>query len=88
MICRCGNEVKKGDKLCRGCNEMPIKRGEVFWADLTGLDNLQLEIMPVVIISNDKGNMFGPTVIAFHSPILIAFLETHTTSLRGNSQLS
>ena len=45
---------------------MDIKKGDMFYADL-GHDNIknseQYGVRPVLIISNDKGNIYSPTVI-------------------------
>lgn len=41
-----------------------VKRGEVFYADLgEGIGSEQSGIRPVVVIQNDTGNKFSPTVI-------------------------
>ena len=41
-----------------------VKRGEVFYADLgEGIGSEQSGIRPVVVIQNDIGNRFSPTVI-------------------------
>ena len=43
---------------------MPIKRGEVYVADLSGsIGSEQTGTRPVVIIQNDIGNQHSPTVI-------------------------
>lgn len=43
---------------------MPIKRGEVYVADLSGsVGSEQTGIRPVVIVQNDIGNQHSPTVI-------------------------
>ena len=42
-----------------------VKRGEVFYADLgEGIGSEQSGIRPVVVIQNDMGNKYSPTVIA------------------------
>lgn len=42
-----------------------VRRGDVFYADLsTGVGSEQGGVRPVVIIQNDVGNKFSPTVIA------------------------
>lgn len=43
-----------------------VKRGEVWYADLTGYNVMgseQTGIRPVLIVQNDVGNKFSPTVI-------------------------
>ena len=43
---------------------MPIKRGEVYVADLSGsVGSEQTGVRPVVIVQNDIGNQHSPTVI-------------------------
>ena len=43
---------------------MPIKRGEVYVADLSGsIGSEQTGVRPVVIVQNDIGNQHSPTVI-------------------------
>ncbi|WEK53267.1 MAG: hypothetical protein P0Y55_11775 [Candidatus Cohnella colombiensis] len=66
MICRCGNEVQPRTKNCTSCGEMPVKRGEVFWTDR--VDGLEIGIIPILKMQNDRGNANGTTVIAFYSP--------------------
>lgn len=44
---------------------MDIKRGDIFYADLgTPKGSEQGGVRPVVIIQNDTGNKFSPTIIA------------------------
>ena len=44
---------------------MNIKRGEIYYADLSPvIGSVQGGIRPVLIIQNDVGNRFSPTVIA------------------------
>lgn len=41
-----------------------IKRGEIYYADLThSIGSEQDGIRPVIVIQNDKGNHFSPTTI-------------------------
>lgn len=41
-----------------------IKRGEIYYADLSPVvGSEQGGVRPVIIIQNDKGNMFSPTTI-------------------------
>ena len=45
--------------------ESEIKRGDIFFADLDpGVGSEQLGIRPCIIMQNDVGNRFSPTVIA------------------------
>lgn len=59
---------------------MLVKRGDVFYADLSPVvGSEQGGIRPVLIIQNDVGNKFSPTVIcaAITSQINKAKLPTH-----------
>jgi len=44
-------------------NEVEIKRGQIWYADLDGVGSEQKGIRPVVIIQNNIGNEHAPTVI-------------------------
>ena len=59
---------------------MEIKRGEVFYADLSPvIGSEQGGIRPVLIVQNDVGNKYSPTIIAaaVTSKINKAKLPTH-----------
>lgn len=59
---------------------MTVKRGDIFYADLSPVvGSEQGGIRPVLIIQNDVGNKFSPTVIAaaITSQINKAKLPTH-----------
>ncbi len=44
---------------------MPVKRGEIYYADLSPVvGSEQGGVRPVLIVQNDVGNRFSPTVIA------------------------
>ncbi len=44
---------------------MHIKKGDIFYADLTPvIGSEQGGVRPVLLIQNDMGNRFSPTVIA------------------------
>ena len=46
-------------------NSNEVKRGDIYYADLgTGTGSEQNGIRPVVIVQNNVGNKFSPTVIA------------------------
>jgi mRNA interferase MazF len=46
-------------------NSFEVKRGEVFYADLSPVvGSEQGGVRPVLIVQNDVGNRFSPTVIA------------------------
>ena len=43
---------------------MMVRRGDVYYADLAGsVGSEQGGLRPVVVIQNDKGNRFSPTLI-------------------------
>ena len=59
---------------------MKIKRGDLFYADLSPVvGSEQGGVRPVVIIQNDIGNKYSPTVIiaAITSQVNKAKLPTH-----------
>ncbi|CAM2883393.1 type II toxin-antitoxin system PemK/MazF family toxin [Hathewaya histolytica] len=59
---------------------MTVKRGDIFYADLSPvIGSEQGGIRPVIIIQNDIGNKYSPTVIisAITSQINKAKLPTH-----------
>jgi mRNA interferase MazF len=61
-------------------NDVIVKRGEIFYADLSPvIGSEQGGIRPVLIIQNDIGNKYSPTVIvaAITSQINKAKLPTH-----------
>lgn len=43
-------------------NNLIVKRGDVFYADLVGYGSVQGGMRPVIIISNDKNNRFSSVV--------------------------
>ena len=60
-----------------------VKRGEIFYADLSPvIGSEQGGIRPVIIIQNDIGNRYSPTVVvaAITSQINKAKLPTHVES--------
>ena len=61
---------------------MDIKRGELYYADLSPvLGSEQGGVRPVLVVQNDVGNKFSPTVIAaaITSQLDKAKLPTHIT---------
>lgn len=70
---------------------MTVKRGDIFYADLSPVvGSEQGGIRPVLIIQNDVGNKFSPTVIAaaITSQINKAKLPTHIELLADKYGLS
>ena len=69
---------------------MDVSRGDVFYADLNPvIGSEQGGVRPVVVIQNDIGNKYSPTVIvaAITSKIDKAKLPTHVEITAGNSNL-
>lgn len=63
-----------------GCDGLIVKRGEVYFADLSPVvGSEQGGIRPVLVIQNNIGNRFSPTVIvaAITAQIQKAKLPTH-----------
>jgi len=53
------------DNLERNDREMLVKRGEIYYADLSPVvGSEQGGVRPVLIVQNDVGNKHSPTVIA------------------------
>ncbi len=64
----------------RGVNNVLVRRGDIFYADLNPVvGSEQGGIRPVVVVQNDVGNKYSPTVIiaAITSQIDKAKLPTH-----------
>ena len=69
---------------------MEVSRGDVFYADLNPvIGSEQGGVRPVLIIQNDIGNKYSPTVIvsAITSRIKKAKLPTHVEIPSGNGKL-
>lgn len=66
---------------------MEIKRGDIFYADLSPVvGSEQGGVRPVLIVQNDVGNRYSPTVIvgAITSRLTKAKLPTHIEIASGN----
>lgn len=64
----------------RSVNNVQVRRGEIFYADLNPVvGSEQGGIRPVLVVQNDVGNKYSPTVIiaAITSQIDKAKLPTH-----------
>ncbi len=64
----------------KGVNTMVVKRGDIYYADLRPVvGSEQGGVRPVLIIQNDMGNRYSPTVIcaAITSKMNKAKLPTH-----------
>ena len=69
---------------------MTIKRGEVYYADLNPVvGSEQGGVRPVVVLQNDVGNKYSPTIIAAAttSRLYKAKLPTHIEIAKENSPL-
>ncbi len=65
---------------CRSVSRVIVKRGDIYYADLSPvIGSEQGGLRPVLIIQNDIGNKYSPTVIvaAITSQINKAKLPTH-----------
>jgi len=70
---------------------LDIKRGDIFYADLSPvIGSEQGGVRPVLIVQNDVGNKYSPTVIAaaITSQELKSKLPTHINISSGRSGLS
>ena len=64
----------------RRVNRLMVKRGDVFYADLSPvIGSEQGGVRPVLVVQNDVGNKYSPTIIisAITSQINKAKLPTH-----------
>ena len=69
---------------------MDLKRGDVYYADLNPVvGSEQGGVRPVLVIQNDIGNRYSPTIIvaAITSKIDKAQLPTHVEIAAGDSKL-
>lgn len=67
-------------KNWRSVNRVVVKRGDIFYADLSPVvGSEQGGVRPVLVVQNDVGNKFSPTVIisAITSQINKAKMPTH-----------
>lgn len=72
------------------CKNKDVKRGEVYYADLSPVvGSEQGGIRPVVVLQNDIGNKYSPTVIvaAISSQLYKNKLPTHVSIAQENSGL-
>ena len=74
------NSHRKTEKILFRGVIMVVKRGDIFYADLSPVvGSEQGGVRPVLIVQNDVGNRYSPTVIcaAITSKITKAKLPTH-----------
>lgn len=72
-------------------NDLVVKKGDIFFADLSPvIGSEQGGVRPVVVIQNDVGNKYSPTVIvaAITSQINKAKLPTHVEIRAGEHGLN
>ena len=72
--------VKSTRIFYRRVNNLLVKRGDIFYADLSPvIGSEQGGVRPVLVVQNDVGNKYSPTVIAaaITSKINKAKLPTH-----------
>lgn len=62
MICS-NCRVETNQKVCSNCGQIPIKRGDMWLANLNGIDPYERELVPVICIQNNMGNKHSPTTI-------------------------
>lgn len=59
------NGKNKNERKSEGDYSMTVKRGDIYYADLSPVvGSEQGGVRPVLIVQNDVGNRFSPTVIA------------------------
>ena len=72
-------------------NNIIVKRGDIYYADLSPVvGSEQGGIRPVIVVQNDIGNKYSPTIIvcAITSQINKAKLPTHIEVKAGNFGLA
>ncbi len=90
MVARAGRSGGGGRCLERGCPRR-VKRGEIYYADLSPVvGSEQGGIRPVLIIQNDIGNKYSPTVIAaaISKQVEKSRLPTHVVFRAKDTKLS
>ena len=57
--------TRRGKYTKTECDSVSIKRGDIYYADLSPvIGSEQGGLRPVLIVQNDVGNRYSPTVIA------------------------
>ncbi len=72
-------------------NDLVVKKGDIFFADLSPvIGSEQGGVRPVIVIQNDVGNKYSPTVIvaAITSQINKAKMPTHVEIRAGEHGLN
>ena len=61
----CKGGTRRGKYTKTECDSVSIKRGDIYYADLSPvIGSEQGGLRPVLIVQNDVGNRYSPTVIA------------------------
>ena len=84
------NEVGNKSKINKNSSMFLVKRGDLFFADLTfAVGSEQGGVRPVLVIQNDIGNRFSPTVTVapITGQIHKAKLPTHVELKAGSNSL-
>ena len=64
LFCSARSGVVSDTKRASLCDKLTVKRGDVFYADLSGtIGSEQGGIRPVLVVQNDAGNLHSPTII-------------------------
>lgn len=64
MCCSARSGVASDTKKASLCSKLTVKRGDIFYADLSGtIGSEQGGIRPVLVVQNDVGNFHSPTII-------------------------
>lgn len=58
-------------------NKVKVNRGDIFYAHLTGTGSVQSGLRPVIVISNNKNNMFSSIVTVVPCTTKIKSLPVH-----------
>ena len=64
LCCSARSGVVSDTKRALLCGKLTVKRGDIFYADLSGtIGSEQGGIRPVLVVQNDEGNFHSPTII-------------------------
>ncbi len=64
MCCSAHSGVVSDTKKAFLCGKLTVKRGDIFYADLSGtIGSEQGGTRPVLVVQNDVGNFHSPTII-------------------------
>jgi len=59
-----GNSVRFAGRIIKGCKDLSIKKGDLYFADLSPvMGSEQGGVRPVLVVQNNVGNKFSPTII-------------------------